>query len=216
MVELVESKQLDLNTSKSSFIIAGRRKAREKLQEQVDSSPLLLYNVKMSQVKSEKYLGIWLSETAADSVSITVNKRIGVATRTIFEIRSIIEDCRAEKIGGILLAFQLFEAWLIPSLLYGFEALSPIPKSSLKKLNDLSNKFLKVILGLGNKGNHTGAMYWMTGVMLMDNRILYRKAEFVHHLATLPSGSLGNIFYHSQKKRKYPGIVTEMQHFYEF
>ena len=73
----------------------------------------------MKQVVSEKYLGCWLAATTADSVSTTVNKRIGAATKAIFEARTIVEDSRADLIGGLTLAFQIWEASIIPNLLFG-------------------------------------------------------------------------------------------------
>ena len=105
MINLVESKLLDLNIKKSVFLIAGRKKAREKLQEELNASPLMLYDMKMKQVDAEKYLGMWVSATAAASVSTTVSKRIGLATRSIFETRTIVEHCRANVLGGLSLAF---------------------------------------------------------------------------------------------------------------
>ena len=92
-----------------------------------------------------------------------------MATRAIYGIRAIVEDCRANTLGGILLAFQLFETWLIPRLLAGAEVWYPLPKKALKAVNDLCNKFLKVTLGLGMRGNHIGAMYWFTKTMTMEN-----------------------------------------------
>ena len=121
MIKLVESKLLDLNIGKSVCLVAGKKKARERLQEELDSSPLMLYNLKMKQVDSEKYLGMWLSATSACSVSTTVSKRIGLATRSIYETRTIVEDCRANVVGGLSLAFHIFEACIIPKLLYACE-----------------------------------------------------------------------------------------------
>ena len=61
----------------------------------------MLYNTQRKQVDREKYLGMWLAATGADSVSITVTKRIAAATQSIYETRSIVEDCRANVLGGL-------------------------------------------------------------------------------------------------------------------
>ena len=90
-----------------------------------------------------------------------------------------------------------------------------MPKKALKMLNDFSNKFLKVILQLGKRGCQIGSMYWFTKTMLMENRILLKKVLFVHHLATLPTDSLGYEFYLAQKQNsmKFPGVVVEVSQF---
>ena len=215
LIYFVESKLLNLNLMKTVFLIAGKKKAREKLQEEVNASPLRLYNMRMKQVDSEKYLGMWLSSTTADSISTTVNMRIGLATRSIYEIRTIVEDCRANVLGGLSLAFHIFEACVIPTLLFSCEVWSPLPKKTLKSLTDFSNKFLKVILQWGNRGCQIAPMYWFTKTMSIENRILLQKVLFVHHLATLPTDSLAYEFYIVQKANPsvYPSVVAEVDEF---
>ena len=175
----------------------------------------MLYNMKMKLVESEKYLGMWLSATAADSVSTTVRKRIGLATMSIYETRTIVEDCRANVVCGLSLAFHIFEACIIPKLLFACETWRPIPKRTLKSLTDFSNKFLKVTLQLGNKGCQMASMYWFTKTMLMENRILLQKVLFVHHLATLEQDSLAYEFFRAQKTNPnvFPGVVSDVQEF---
>ena len=98
-------------------------------------------------------------------------------------------------------------------LLYGCEVWSPLPKKSLKCLSDLSNKFLKVTLALGNRGAMIASMYWCTTMMTMENRILLNKLLFVHHLSTLSEESLAKQFYNAQITNKFPSVVMEVQEF---
>ena len=210
---LMESKLLNFHTTKSVFLVAGRKKVREKLQEEVITSPLMLCNTTMKQVEAEKYLGCWIASTTADSVSTTVKKRIGVATKAIFEARAVIEDSRANVIGGITLAFQIWEASVIPNLLFGSETWTKITRTTMKSLDDLAKKFLKVTLGLGNRGTQVASMFWATASMTMENRILQSKLIFMHHLATLPHGSLANEFYQIQSVNPYPSIVNECKEY---
>merc|ERR1711954_306810 len=99
MEKISESKLLNFHISKSVFLLTGKKKAREKLQREVDTSPLMLCNSKMPQVECERYLGCWLDATAADPVATTIKKRIGMANKSIFEARIIVEDTRSEIIG---------------------------------------------------------------------------------------------------------------------
>ena len=116
MESLLESKLLDLNTQKTCFIITGGKKGRKRLEKDVENSPLMIYNSRMKQVTVEKYLGMQLAATAAASVTATVNKRLGLATRAIYEARAVIEDHRSQAVGGIVAAFEIWERSAIPML----------------------------------------------------------------------------------------------------
>ena len=43
----------------------------------------------------------------------------------------------------------------------------------------------------------------------MENRILQKKLQFLHHLATLPKGTLARDFYDQQKEHNLPGLICE-------
>ena len=199
---LLESKLLDFNLDKSCYIIAGNKEAINRMKVKLKSNPINLCDQPMKEVHEEKYLGSILAASVNESIAATVARRIGIATRNIYEIRAIIEDSRANTVGGITVAFKLWNSWVLPMLLYCCEMWSQIPKRTLKKLEDLTNKFLKVILNVGRNGCPIPCLYWMTGMMFPINEILYRKMLFLHHLATLPESSLANEVYKIQSQQK--------------
>ena len=82
---LLDSKLLDFNISKYSVLIAGNKKSRQKALLKTDSSPLLLCGTKLKQATAERYLGCWLAGTAADSVALTVAKRLGPAYQALYQ-----------------------------------------------------------------------------------------------------------------------------------
>ena len=47
MEDLIEDKLLDLNLDKCSYIIAGNKKARKKMEKEVEKKPLILCNTMM-------------------------------------------------------------------------------------------------------------------------------------------------------------------------
>ena len=55
----------------------------------------------MEETNSLKYLGDFISHDLEDSVHQTVLKRAGVVRKTIIDIRTVIEDVRAEKLGAM-------------------------------------------------------------------------------------------------------------------
>ena len=131
--DLLESKLLDLNLDKSNFILIGSKKARKNLHQQITNNPLILCNNPMKEVKLLKFLGDYLSFSLEDSVHQTVMKRLGVAKQAIFEIRAVIEDRRASTIGGINIAFKIWEASVLTMLAFNSETWISIPQKKQLK-----------------------------------------------------------------------------------
>ena len=104
----------------------------------------------------------------------------------------------------------MWNASVLPMLLFGCESWSPMPKKILNKLTDLTTKFLKVTMGVGKNGCPLPCLYWSTGTLFISNEILKRKMLFYHHIATLPEGTLARDFHDVQKEHGL-GLVAECQ-----
>ena len=95
MEVLAETKLLDYNVEKSCFVVMGSRKAKSEVNKELDEKPLMLCGKPMHREKQGKYLGDWLSEDGlAASAAITIDKRIGLAKLSVFEVRAVLEDLR--------------------------------------------------------------------------------------------------------------------------
>ena len=68
-------------------MVIGHGKARKRLLDQLEEKPLLLYGKQMQTVANLKYLGDTVAGTLAESVRLTVKKRISAATNAVFEIK---------------------------------------------------------------------------------------------------------------------------------
>ena len=115
---LAEIKLLDYNLKKCSILIFGKRKAREELRMKFEEVIPTLYGEKVTIKDQETYLGDQLGFRVAESVSLTIKKRIGLIKKSIYEVRAVVEDCRSKVIGGIKSGVLLWESCLIPFLLY--------------------------------------------------------------------------------------------------
>ena len=208
METMIETKLLDFNLDKSCFIVCGNKKARARLQSELDNNPLTLCGRRMKQVFVDKYLGDQLSVSLSESVKATVNKRTGVATHSIYEIRSVIDDCRAKVVGGMTAAFDMWEMSVLPMLLYNCETWVNIPESTMNQLIKTQNQFYRVALGVGI-GCPIPCLYWQTGGMMMPNRILQKKLLFLHHVATLPTEGLAREIFEVQSSSALPGLTAE-------
>ena len=208
MERIVESKLLDLNLDKSSYIIAGNGKEVRKLKQKLDQSPLVLCGSLMKSSLHERYLGCQLTGTVAGSVAATVAGRLGLASRAVYEIRTVVEDRRSDILGGVSVALKLWEQSVVPMLLYGSCVWFNIPKNTMKNLTDLNNQFLKSTMGVGKYGCPIPSLYLQTATLTMPNRILQSQLLFLHHVGTLPIESLGREVYELQQRNEnLPGII---------
>ena len=87
MEDIIEKKLLTFNQKKSFCMVIGHGKARKRLLDQLEEKPLLLGGKQMHTVANLKYLGDTVAGTLAESVHLTVKKRISAATNTVFEIK---------------------------------------------------------------------------------------------------------------------------------
>ena len=167
MEAVAETKLLDYSLEKSCYLIVGSKKAKEGLIKENDRNPLKLCGIKMKEEKEVKYLGDWISgKGLAESAALTVNKRKGLATRSIFEIRTIVEDCRSIVCGGLSVGLEIWEMAVVPQLLFNSECWVEIKKSTLQDLENLQLKFYRTLLATG-QGCSIPALYWETGGILM-------------------------------------------------
>ena len=117
--DLIEfTKLLDFNMIKSCIIIIGRGKARKELEAKFDENTPQLFGQYMKRKLCDKYLGDQISAGGlAASALVTINKRKGKVIQTIFEINTILDDCRSHVTGGILTALDIWEVAVCPYLL---------------------------------------------------------------------------------------------------
>ena len=130
----------------------------------------------------------------SESVSLTVKKRMSLASCAIYKIRSVVDDKRAEAVASLATAFLIWEMAVIPMMIHNSECWVNMSKKTLKELDKIQLKFLRVALAVGT-GCPIPMLYAETGTMLMVNRVLQRKILFLHHVATLSPGTLGRQVY---------------------
>ena len=213
MEAMAESKLLNYNLDKSCFIVMGNKKTRQVIHTQLETSPLLLCGADMKQETQAKYLGDWLTcHGLSDSVTITVKKRKGLVSLSIYEIRSVIEDCRSQVCGGLSAGLDIWELAVLPKLLYNSDCWMDISTDTLKELEDIQLTFYRCLLAVGS-GCPLPSLYWETGGTLMKNRILQKKLLFLHHVATLPNDTLAREVYEVQAKLELPGLLKECNEF---
>ena len=161
----------------------------------------------MKEEEATKYLGDFITVSLEESIHETVTKRIGLARHSIYELRNIIEDTRAEKIGGINLAFEIFDSSIVSSLLLNCETWYHIQKKTIRVINSFISSFYNCIFRIGS-GSPIANYYWQVASLLPVNIILQRQILFYFHLSCLPPGSLGRDFIDVQWEKSIEGLVS--------
>ena len=207
--DLFEKKSLSFNLSKSQFLIMGNRKTRKKLKSELEKKPLTLCGQEMEEAKALKYLGDYVSFDLTDSVHQTVLKRVSIVKHAMYEIRAVIEDPRAEKLGAIDLAFSIWETAVIPMLLHNADTWLDISKKTIKVLDNLFHSFCQKIFRVG-VGCPIPSYYWQSGSKKFSILILQKKLNFVHHLANLSPDALGRQVWDLQVEKTL-GLYSEVE-----
>ena len=205
---MTESKLLDIHQDKSVSIVLGSKRARKKLLDELSLNPLQLCGHDMATKDSVKYLGDQLCVNQSESVFRTIKGRLGVASQAIYEIRSVVDDRRTDAIGRITVAFDLWEMAIVPCLLHNAETWTNITSKSLKLLDKIQAKYLRLVLAVG-QGCPIVTMYTETATLLMSNRILLKKLIFMFHISNLPIGTLARDFYERQRSYNLGGLYFE-------
>ena len=189
METMAETKLLDFNLDKSCFLVMGGKRPRQEIEDKLALNPLQLCGSDMKKEDKFKYLGDYLSSLGlAGSVEATVNKRKGLVTRSIFEIRTVVEDCRSQICGGLTAGLDMWELAVIPILTNNAECWLDISSKTIQELEKLQLMFYRCLLSVGS-GCPIPSLYWETGGIMMKYRIIKKKLLFLHHVTTLPSSS---------------------------
>ena len=78
---------------------------------------------------------------------------------TIYELRAIMKDTKAERLGAMNVAFKIRELDILSMLTHNSETWTNIPKKAMKILNDIFNQVLRIIFRIGT-GRPNANFYW--------------------------------------------------------
>ena len=164
------AKQLRLNPDKTSYIMFGGKKELAMAREEISKSPIMCGQFKTKEKVVDKWLGdMFHQDGLPASVRATIEEREAKVKGTCYEAVAIVEDWRAQVIGGFRSAIHLFEMAIIPTLLYNAEMWIGISKESEEKLGNLQLFFLRLAMKVP-QGTPKLALRSETGVMSMKLR----------------------------------------------
>ena len=206
---VMESKLLDLNTDKSCYIVIGKKKIVNPIQNQLAVTPLTLCGRNMKEKVSDKYLGDYIhTEGPTASVHCTITNRYGRIMSGILETRAIIDDCRVNTVGGLQSGLDFWELSYLPSLLNNCQTWMNISDNSIKLLEDLQNTMYRVLLNVP-RTCPIPALCWELGGVQMKYRVIQKKLNFLWHLDNLEAGTLARVIFAVQRTHNLPGLAQE-------
>ena len=208
---LAESKLLSYNLSKSGIVILGSKKARENLLTEFEENPSKLYGENLKVLHQESYLGDQLGESTSVSITLTINKRIGLVKKAIFDIKTIVEDIRSKVTGGIKSGILIWESCIIPFLLNNSSTWINMKKNDIERLNKIQNLFLFTLLNV----HHCPIpiMYIDLAVLLIPFLILKEKLILFHHISNLPENAVARNILQIQQRLHLRGLNEEVSQF---
>ena len=121
---------------------------------------------------------------------------------------NIVNDWRAEIVGGLETALILWEACIIPSLLHSCSTWTQISRATENRLNNLQRWFVRLILQVP-QSTPAPALTWETGLIDMRLRIWKEKLMLILHIRSLDGTTLANKIYNEQRKEGWPGLAKE-------
>ena len=100
----------------------------------------------MKEKQHDVYLGDTLSgKGLAASVEDTITQRLGKAKGLMYEVAAIMKDQRMQAMGGMQVAWEIWERSLVPALLANCGSWVGIPKTALKTLNSTQSLYCRLI-----------------------------------------------------------------------
>ena len=134
----MESKLLDFNVSKSSYMVVGNKNITKTIEEELKEETITLCGKEMNRKDCDKWLGDYLHcQGNSQSVITTIKKRYGLAISAIMDIKNIVEDTRSSATGGLSTGLEIYELCVIPFLLNNAEVWDNLPKEALELLNKI-------------------------------------------------------------------------------
>ena len=95
-------------------------------------------NFVTKQCDQEKWLGDQFHEEGlSQSVEATIKSRTARTKGAIYEVKSILEDFRMQKVGGLIGGFDIWEMAIVQSLLNNAQTWTDMSEESLSALEYL-------------------------------------------------------------------------------
>ena len=212
---VMKQKQLRLHKEKTSYILFGSEAQKEDIRKKLTKEPLVCGNFQLKEKDKDKYLGeIFHSEGLARSALETIKARSGKIKAVSYEIKAIMEDYRAEVVGGALCGLELWQLCALPSLLSSCSTWLDITPEAIEEAEQLQLDFLRLLFKVP-KSCPRAALRSESGVQGIKYQIMKQKLLLLFHIRNLDDKALAKRIYLQQLMFGWAGPVKEGRQFCE-
>ena len=179
IARMLELKGLECHRTKMTFLTIGTKKYRKKIEEELQSCPIIFGNFECKPKSQDLYLGDMISADGLEaSVEATIAPRQGKIKGEMFEMKSIMEDFWLQTIGGMAGAIDVWEMGICAKLLANCGSWVGIGKAALKQLNQLQESYLRMVYSCP-LFTPIPALRALAGVWDMDHKVALEKVCLV-------------------------------------
>jgi hypothetical protein len=208
---VVKEKRLSLNEVKTVCLVMGTTSQKEEVRRELEARPMMCGSFVTKLVASDKWLGDYIhSGGLGESCLETIRQREGKVKGAALEIAVIVDDWRAQVVGGFQSGLLLWESCCIPSLLHNSGTWVELSSEGVRKLETLQLWFVRLLLRQG-PGVPTASLLWETSLLTMELRVWREKLCMIVHLRELEEDSLGRRVWEEQRMFSWPGLAREAE-----
>ena len=206
---VMKQKQLRLHKDKTTYIIFGSEAKKEDMRRKLNEEPLVCGAFQLKEKEPDKYLGeIFHTDGLGRSALETIKARAGKIKAVGYEIKAIMEDYRAEVVGGALCGIELWQMCALPSLLSSCSTWVEITPHAIELAEQIQLDFLRILFKVP-KSCARAALRSESGILGIQYQIMKEKLLLVFHIRNLEDTALAKQIYTQQLKFDWPGPVRE-------
>ena len=147
---MIKEKRWSLNQDKSVCLVMGSKRQVEEVRQELEARPLLCGEFETKMVQYDKWLGDYFHTGGlGESCLETIRQREGKVKGAALEISVIVDDWRAQVVGGFQSGLLLWETCCVPSLLHNCGTWVEMPDTAVKRLEALQCWYLRLLLRQG-------------------------------------------------------------------
>ena len=149
MTVALDELALEAHEKKTIQICCGEEKAVAKIKEDLKENPTEVQGWKVSQGRSEKYLGVVICEGGTkEIIDANIKEKKMKVMPVLKKIKILLKDPKILRIGRMKAACLLLQSQILPILLYGVECWLGITEEQYKKMEDILRTAICMLLSL--------------------------------------------------------------------
>ena len=212
--DTLSSKTLELNHKKCKLIICGKNHRSETERAVYEDYPVTTGPHPTSLAENDAYLGdeIHMRGTRA-SWMCTVEKRKGKLRAAMAESVALAQDFRANTIGPLAAALDLWSAVCLPAFLHNSSSWIHITQTDYKQIEKFQTQYLRKAFA-APRFTSSAALRWDAGLLTLRHRIMLGKVLLRDHLMHAEVSCLARVLYEASD-RDSPGFKKEVEDYME-